>query len=114
MEKTVASYLAAAPVQLPATHDTDPSIRVTELVVHCKRCGADTRDLRGIVTSLAKCLEIEAGGVCQGCRLVTFARIRWYGDHMLHWRDEGIVTHPFNRPLLSRLASWLRRFFVGR
>jgi hypothetical protein len=108
-------YLQAPPLTFPIRHST-LDLLVERLTGYCKKCGCETHTLRGRVIEYPTCLDIEAGGVCPVCRVVTFFHLRWYPWGAIHDGDRGWVhcqevTPWVSRPYdaLRRVAEWLSR-----
>ena len=106
MEKTVDTYYKLPPLVLPILHSKGFSL--TGLTVMCALCDGDTSELRGEVRMFDLCIEVEYAGVCRACNCVTFCKIRYYGDRLMHWSDDGIRTHYApKKPMWKRFVKWV-------
>lgn len=99
-------YNQAAPIEFPIKHPNAEVITITELNVICKKCEQATTALRGDVTIHANCTELDMGGVCEACKVITWSRTRVYAKHLLAWRDEGIVEIPITSP---KWRNWFNK-----
>lgn len=98
-DPAVKKYIESPSLEFPIQHPNNPDIiRITQLEVACKRCGGKTKDVHGKPEFHSGCIELEAAGCCDVCKMVTWTKNRFYADHMLTWGDTGITELPMGKP----------------
>ncbi len=85
---SVQKYVSLLPLELPIKAQGFDAV-VTSITGLCKECGATTEQLRGKVREHLHCLELEAGGLCKSCHLITYFKLRWYDDGRSIFQTDG-------------------------
>lgn len=118
---SVLRYLEYRPLCAKLPFESRCGYVLEDVTATCKACGRTSRYLRGIVKEWAGCIEVEGGGICLSCKMVTYFKMRRYHDgRQIRAADNGWVPVPVNKPsrkdvcrqLLRRLARtvvhWLK------
>ena len=96
----------AEELRFPIKHDTIASISVEEYSPLCNGCKEQSKAIRGYVVHYNSCLEIEAGALCEACKLITWTKTRFYPDYFLHRGANGwIETFYPKKGILGRLLD---------
>ena len=89
--------------------------RLQFIKVLCGKCGREATDAHGVTRQYRTCLDVYAGGLCNGCKTITYVHFRVYEGFISVERQPGRWEDIHFRPTWDeRLAHVFRGVLRGR
>ena len=89
------------------------SLEIEEIAVKCSDCGRPTACVRGEVKEYGNCAEFRCAGLCDDCKLVTYARGRVYQDGHILWEGpHGWFELEAKRSFWGRAADFVHNLLA--
>ena len=115
MENLLEKYKASQPLELPIIHPNN--MRISQFTVYCLKCNQETTDVRGDSLIHSNCIEIKAGGYCSTCNFLTWSKMRYYGNYILHWNSENEIVRyeivPMWKGIIINMLAKIKKFLFG-
>lgn len=58
-------------------------ITISTFELCCTHCGSPVHALRGVIEERRNHVEVKAGGICIGCKMIVYSQFRWYTDNTM-------------------------------